>query len=140
MKSLERLILKFDILKICDNIFFSQDNMQKPKWKWKSNMQWLYIYIYICYYPQVWKYWPLFLHHTSMDPWSKYDLYIIICKLYITVGPNCEKKSHLGSFNTNYIIFRNVKIFKKYFFPIKKKKKKVVKEIKTIFKNTLEIF
>jgi hypothetical protein len=70
-----------------------------------------------------------------MDPWSKYDLYII-CKPYITVGPNCEKKSHLGSFNTNYVIFRNVKIFKKYFF----QKKNIVKEIKIIFENTLEIF
>jgi hypothetical protein len=71
-----------------------------------------------------------------MDPWSKYDLFII-CKPYITVGPNCEKKSHLGSFNTNYIIFRNVKIFKKYFFEFFFFK---MKEIKTIFKNTLEIF
>ncbi len=38
---------------------------------------------------------------------------------------------YLGQFDTNYIIFRNVKIFRNYFFQIKN----IVKENSGIFKN-----
>ncbi len=33
---------------------------------------------------------------------------------------NIWQAEYLGQFDTNYIIFRNVEIFKKYFFQIKK--------------------
>jgi hypothetical protein len=113
-------------------IFVFTRQYAKPKWKWKSNMHWLYmllsssmkilaIVLTSYLYGSMVQIWPIYYY---MQP-------------YIMVGPNCEKKSHLGSFNTNYIIFRNVKIFKKYFF---QNKFFFVKETKTIFKNTLEIF
>jgi hypothetical protein len=69
-----------------------------------------------------------------MDPWSKYDLYII-CSHTLLLG-QIVKRSHTLAASTLIILFSEMSRFSKNI----SLKKKIVKEIKTIFKNTLEIF